>query len=280
MTLGEKIKKARKAKRITQTELAKNKITRNMISRIESDNATPSLDTIKYIASELKIPVSYFLSEEDDLFFYEKAEKIRTIYRAFKTKEYEYCINKINELSAIDNELALILTTSYFELGKENLMRGSLSSAKKCFENAKSFSEKTLFDTAHICKTLPLYTAIAENIQAPLLEFDASDYENGLADVFDYELYKYVTQDFSHKYKNTLMQKHAEAKRLIKDRNYQEAIAVMREAESIAKTESYNAFIVFSLYSDLESCYKQLYDFENAYRYSSKRISMIEGFKS
>ena len=75
MTLGQKIKNARKAKRITQERLAKGKITRNMISRIESGQANPSLETIKHIANELAIPVSYFLSEDDDLLFYEKSEK-------------------------------------------------------------------------------------------------------------------------------------------------------------------------------------------------------------
>ena len=280
MTLGEKIKSARKAKRITQRELAKDKLTRNMISRIESGTATPSLDTIKYVANELKLPVSYFLSEDDDLFFYEKAEKIRTIYRAFKTKEYSYCINKINELSGIDSELALILTTSYYELGKDNVMRGSLSSAKKCFENALKNSEKTLFDTSHICATIPLYLAIAENIQAPLLEFDAKSYSEGLLSVFDYELYKYVMQDYTYSYENQLIKKHTEAKKHIKDRDYQGAIRILTEAENMAKSESYNALVVFSIYSDLESCYKQLYDFEKAYRYSSKRLSMLEGFKS
>ena len=69
MTLGEKIKKARRAKRITQERLAKDKITRNMISRIESGKANPSLDTIRHIAKELSMPVSYFLSEDDNLLF-------------------------------------------------------------------------------------------------------------------------------------------------------------------------------------------------------------------
>ena len=53
MTLGQKIKNARKSKRITQDRLAKGKITRNMISRIESGKANPSLETIKHIAKEI-----------------------------------------------------------------------------------------------------------------------------------------------------------------------------------------------------------------------------------
>jgi hypothetical protein len=42
----------------------------------------------------------------------------------------------------------------------------------------------------------------------------------------------------------------------------------------------HNAYITFGVYSDLEICYKQLFDFENAYRYTSKRLSLIEGFQS
>jgi len=121
MTLGEKIKSARKSKKITQAELAKDKITRNMISRIESGKVNPSLETIRFIAGELSLPVSYFLSEDDDLIFYEKMEKINLIYRAYQAKEYDYCINKIKSLSGIDNELALILATASYQLGRKKL---------------------------------------------------------------------------------------------------------------------------------------------------------------
>ena len=179
MTLGEKIKKARRAARITQEGLAKDKITRNMISRIENGLANPSLETIRYIASELSLPVSYFLSEDDDLLFYEKNEKINTIYRAYQAKEYEYCIKKIKSLSGIDNELAFLLTSCEYELGKEKLFAGSLSGALSCFKDAEKHSEETVIDTSYIKSTLPLYLAIASNVRAPLLEFDKNPYLDG-----------------------------------------------------------------------------------------------------
>ena len=280
MTLGEKIKSARKAKRITQERLAKDKITRNMISRIENGSANPSLDTIKYIAKELSLPVSYFLSEDDDLLFYEKREKIGMIYRAYQAKEYDYCINKIKGLSGIDNELAFILATSAYELGREKLFVGSMTGALLCFEDAKKYCEKTLFDTTYIEATLPLYVAIASNVSAPLLEFDKEPYCEGFYKVFDYELYKYVTQDYTYSFKDPLISRHVKAKEEIKQRNYQAAIKYLSEAEDMAKSIGYNAFVVFAIYSDLELCYKQLYNFEKAYLYSTKRMSMLEGFKS
>ena len=66
----------------------------------------------------------------------------------------------------------------------------------------------------------------------------------------------------------------------IKERNYHGAIVLLSEAEDIAKHGGYNAYVVFGIYSDLEICYKQLYNFEKAYLYSTKRMSMLEGFKS
>jgi len=280
MTLGEKIKKARRANRITQEGLAKNKITRNMISRIENGLANPSLETIRYIANELSLPVSYFLSEEDDLFFYEKAEKINTIYRAYQAKEYDFCIRKIKSLSGIDNELAFLLAMCEYELGREKLFIGSLTGALKCFNAAQKYCEETVIDTGYIKATLPLYIAIASNVRAPLLEFDQDTYSDGLDRLFDYELFKYVTHDFDYKFKNPLIVHHIKAKQKIKERDYQAAVKILTEAEDMAKNHGYNAFIMFSIYTDLENCYKELYNFEKAYFYSTKRMSMLEGFKT
>ena len=280
MTLGEKIKHARKLKKITQSKLAKDKITRNMISRIESGTANPSLETIRYIAKELSLPVSYFLSEEDDLLFYEKMEKLPMVYKAYQAKEYSYCINKIKSLSGIDNELAFILATASYELGREKLFVGAMSGAMQCFKDAQKYCEETVFDTTYIKSTLPLYMAIVSNVRAPLLEFDKNSYTTGFLKLFDYELYKYVTQDFNYSFTDPLISRHVLAKKKIRDRNYQEAIKILADAEDIAKQSGYNAFVVFGIYSDLEICYKELYNFEKAYLYSTKRMSMLEGFKS
>ena len=72
MTTGEKIKAARIHRSMTQSELAGDKITRNMLSIIESGKANPSMETVRYLADRLELPVSYLLSDEDDLSFYLK----------------------------------------------------------------------------------------------------------------------------------------------------------------------------------------------------------------
>ena len=280
MLLGEKIKLARQAKKITQSQLAGDKVTRNMISRIETGTANPSLDTIKYLAQRLSLPVSYLLSEDDDLLFYEKKEKMSVIYTAYTSKDYSYCIEKIDSLSGLDNELAYLLTNSLFERGKQNLVRGALQSAMKDFKRAEESIHLTVLDTLHISTVLKMYKSIASNIQAPLLEFDDAEYAAGLHSTFDYDMYRYLVQDYDYEFKNESMRYHAAAKKLIRERKYSDAVPRLLKASEKMAAQGYNSFVLFSIYTDLEQCYKQLFDFENAYRYASKRMSMLEGFKT
>lgn len=279
MTIGEKIKYVRKRKKLTQSALASDKITRNMISRIENGSANPSLDTLIYIAQRLEVPVSYLVSREEDLLFYEKKEKIKQIYEAFAAKEYAYCIKKIESFSSVDEELKYILANSYFELGKNALLKGSLKTAGRYFDKAALMCEKCIFDTRHITSVMHMYTALVANIQSPLLEFDEKKYLDGLYGVFEYEIYKYLTQDYNYKYTDLSIKNHISARSLMHDRRYTEALSILLEAANYVVTKRYNSFLLFGIYSDIEQCYKQLRDFENAYKYANKRLSMLEGFK-
>ena len=67
MELGGKLKQARLDAGLSQRQLCGDVITRNMLSQIENGAARPSMDTLRYLASQLGRPESYFL-EEDGLF--------------------------------------------------------------------------------------------------------------------------------------------------------------------------------------------------------------------
>ena len=280
MNLGEKIKNIRTARKITQKALAGDKITRNMLSQIESGKATPSLETLKYIADELDLPIAYFFSEESDTFFYKKMAAMSKIYEALEKRAYAHTINLVNRLEKNDDELYFILVSAHFELGKQSFFNGALLTAKENFDLAREYSEKTVFNTEHITAIMPMYLAIIKNVQAPLLEFDIYDYQRGLYETFDYEFFKYITLDSGYPYKNEVYKNHLKAKALIKSRNYSEALKILSSLADESMEKSYNAFAVFNIYSDIENCYKQLYDFENAYRFASKRLSLLEGFKT
>lgn len=61
--LGQRIKEARLAKKMTQAEVVGSFITRNMLSQIESGNAVPSVKTLTYLAQVLELPPSVLLPD-------------------------------------------------------------------------------------------------------------------------------------------------------------------------------------------------------------------------
>lgn len=64
MTIGEKIRQSRQTAGLSQRQLCGEKITRNMLSQIENGSARPSMDTLSYLAGRLGKPVSFFLDED------------------------------------------------------------------------------------------------------------------------------------------------------------------------------------------------------------------------
>ena len=279
MNIGKKIRESRRAAGMTQAQLCANKITRNMLSAIENGRATPSFDTLLYLASSLNIPMAYLLDDSADLQSIKKSSAIEAIKLSYKEKRYPDCIKLISDIGYVDDELSLMLAYSYFEVGKASLFRGTLITAYKELMLAKKYCDETIYDTSKIVAILPIYIAVAKNIQSPLLELDTSELDtSSFTDT--YEFYKYISLDTDYNYTNPLFARHMMAKKHLRAREYIAALEILNELESDKRVDTYNAYAYFSIYADIEACYKQIADFENAYRYSSKRMSMLEGFKT
>ena len=277
--LGEKIKKRRLELGLTQKALCADRITRNMLSLIESDSANPSIDTLIYLSERLEIPLSLLFSDDGDLIIFEKAKQIDKIRELFSRGDYGYCYDLIVALPFTDDELDYIRAYSAYELGKRALLDGKLVSAVNILREALELTEKTVYPTKEIKTVAPLYLACAMNIQSPLLELDQDEYERMHASSYDYEFYKYISVDTEYEYQTKLFRDHIRAKVYLKKYMYTDAISILRTLEE-QKNSDYNAYAFFSIYTDLESAYRQIGDFENAYRYSSKRMSLMSAFKS
>ncbi|MBR2343367.1 MAG: helix-turn-helix transcriptional regulator [Clostridia bacterium] len=280
MTLGEKVKLARIKLKLTQAEVAGERITRNMLSCIERGRATPSIETLEYLAERLELPLPYLLSNGNDLFFFKKKERMPMIRSALEAKNYTVAISHIMKIEGKDDELSYILAQCYFELGVTAVKHGFLQSAVRNLSLARDFCERTIYDTRRFECMIPIYLAIAKNVSSPLLEFEPERFEEFMDETVSYEFYRYFILDFTYPFKHPQLKAHAEAKRLIKERKYSEALTVLSGIEETKSQFEHNSYIMFGVYSDLELCYKQLFDFENAYRYASKRISLMEGFQS
>ena len=278
MNIGQKIKTARREKKLTQADLSKNIITRNMLCAIENGNATPSLDTLIKIAERLELPVSYLVSENEDMFLYKKSESINKITSALKAKNYKAAIERALSLGKLDDEIAYIVAFSNFKLAESAVKLGSLQSASLYLKEFKNYRKYTVYDLTVEDSLYEIYSAISKNIQAPLLEFNENEYLKVLKTV-EYEYCKYLLMDYDYPYTIVAFKNHLKSKQLIRERKYQDAVKLLTEIAD-NKNPDYDAYLIFGVYTDLETCYKQLYDFENAYRYSSKRMSLLESFKS
>ncbi len=280
MTIGEKIRKARISKSMTQSELVENKITRNMLSAIESGKARPSYETIQFLAAKLGLPVAYLLSDEEDISFYQKKELMPEIKSSFVNEKYDECAALLSKITTKDDEVSYLLATCYFELARASVRCGALKTAIKHIELSEKYAENTIYDTSKIRTLLPIYSAIATNINSPLLEFDEQRYSVSFKDTVEYELYKYMNGDTQYEYTNQQYRLHMQAKTYIKERRYPEAIELLQKLEETKTQYDRNVYLIFSVYADLDYCYRQLCDFENAYRYATKRMSMLDGFNS
>ena len=233
MTIGDKIKKARIEQGKTQKELAGDKITRNMLSAIESNKAFPSVDTARYLANCLSIPFAYLISDDDELFSYKKKELISSIKEDYTEKRYLACINKIKSIDGIDDELSYILSECYYTLGKNAIINGSLFTGTNFIDEALKSAKDTIYNTAHIEAGALIYKAIASNIQAPLLELKTDTYDKIFLDMTDIELYKYVVQDADYKFNNQIFSMHQQARNLIRNREFIDALRILFEIEDI-----------------------------------------------
>lgn len=88
--IGQKIKDARKEKKLTQEELADSNISRSLISLIEHDLSYPSMQTLEYLASKLDKHISYFLVEDDT----DSINLIVDLEYLMDTEEYAQIIDK------------------------------------------------------------------------------------------------------------------------------------------------------------------------------------------
>ena len=64
MTLGEKLRRTRQERGLTQKQLAGERITRNMLSQIENDLAQPSMRTLEYLADALGVEPGWLMMQE------------------------------------------------------------------------------------------------------------------------------------------------------------------------------------------------------------------------
>lgn len=296
MNIGKKIKKLRGEKLMTQSELAGNEITRNMLSRIENGAALPSLSTIIYLASKLGVPAGYLLSEGDEEFLYHKTNAIKNIKRAYIDKNFELCRDMcITSFDEYDDELELILADSCLEIAKEDLRRGHLHRASLYLDEAIRHAKKTMFDCTLQKNGICLMFEMLKNI-SPSLDSDEADVDviegllypivhkslfcKYLTVILDVNKYELFDQEISGLDIEKLPERdktlvlHLKARKYIANEDFAKALTTLK-AVMDSEIGSQRLVLYFAC-SDMEICCRETDDYKGAYESAQNKIEILE----
>ena len=153
-------------------------------------------------------------------------------------------------------------------------------SAERYATRAKEYLTKTAYPKEALSARVMVIEAILRNVQAPKYEVAACGYKQSVAELADEEFYRYVaeeTADFT--FRDPILAAHVEAKKMMAAGRYADALRAMEIIEDKRTDRHFSLFVLFRLYGDIEHCHKSLGDFASAYRYSSKRMSLLSAFR-
>lgn len=169
MELGKKIKEARLEKGLSQRQLCGEVITRNMLSLIENGAATPSLETLCFLARELDKPMGYFLEEEtisspNQLVM----EKARLAWEAGDFKGVLEAMASYRSPDAVyDWEAALLRVLALLEQAEAVLAAGKRPYALELLERARREGENTPYYTPELERRRLLILAQLKAVSLP-----------------------------------------------------------------------------------------------------------------
>ena len=159
MTLGQKLKKARLDRGLTQAQVVGDRITRNMLSQLENDLASPSVGTLEYLASVLNVRLSWLLADEQ-----EEAEAGRTqrLRELLKRGEYAACLDLAPEHTP-DDEQALALAMAAAQCAQRALEAERFDTARHLAQQGLLWNAGSVYESAQL--TLHLRDILARCAQ-------------------------------------------------------------------------------------------------------------------
>ena len=178
MTLGQKLKQTRLARGMTQSQVVGDRITRNMLSQIENDLASPSVGTLEYLASVLNVRLSWLLADEQ-----EEAEAGRTqrLRELLKRGEYAACLDLAPE-HAPDDEQALALAVAAAQCAQRALESERFDTARHLARQGLLWNGGSLYESAELTLQLQALLARCAQHAGPGQEEAAfSDYQQSYA---------------------------------------------------------------------------------------------------
>ncbi len=292
MNIGERIRELRISKLMTQADLAGDRITRNMLSCIENGSANPSLSTIVYIAGRLGVPAGFLLAEQGDEMAFRKMSNLSNIKKAYTTGDVQSCRSLcLSGCPEPDDEISLLLANCDAGIAVEEFWSGKLRSSCRFFDEALSYTEKTIYSTDAIEAEIRVYFRYMERISHTLYS-DLLDEEKVLSvksntvlsqyldalyalDDGDVSVAEQLIDRLTNSGENSFFKAHLQNKLLIADKNYKQAQKALQQLLQDSNMPL-NKIELYTVLEDLEICCRENEDYKNAYRYASEKVELLE----
>lgn len=290
MKIGEKIRKLRNEKSMTQSELAGKFITRNMLSLIESGSAQPSLPTIIYLAKKLNVPAGILVADDNDEYFYRRMTLIDNIRKAYSAGNYRICFEMCTSAfdDVHDDEIELICAECLLQIAKEEFSEGNLKLSCKYFDSACEHANETIYNTLHIESEAAVYCTYMRDIVSPTIysecaEMNVSPYiamENNFCRyamsvmALEEENEKAADEYISVLPQDDIYAQHIRAKINMIQGNCSESIQLMMSI--LNSNQNVPSPIIYDVFKGLEICCRETGDFKGAYEYSSSKRGLLQ----
>lgn len=151
--LGKRIKEARLKRKMTQSELVGDFITRNMLSRIESGNAYPSVKTLEYLAQRLDIPFGQLMEQaQDDHTDDPQLDILIKAKQCYLSEDYPACEELAGRLEggALSDEAAALKARCLIASAKMHEQSGELRDALSDAELALKYADVGVYASREI----------------------------------------------------------------------------------------------------------------------------------
>lgn len=262
MELGERLRQARLEAGLSQRQLCGDTITRNMLSQIENGSARPSMDTLRYLAGRLGKPMGYFLEEQAVT---SPNQALMAQARAAQPADVLALLQQYRTPDPVfDHERYLLEVLACLTLAEDALAN-----------DKKPLAATLLARASHAGEQTPYYTPETERRRILLLAQTKTEDASVLA-----HLLPDNTEELLLRAQGAL-----ESGNLPRAAALLDAAPTRNEAWHFLRAEIYFSQQEYApaaehytlsapshpVYARLETCYRELKDFEKAYLYACKQ---------
>ena len=281
--VGVRLKELRLRRGLTQKELSGDRITRNMLSLIESGSASPSVSTLLYLAERLGVPAGYFFSDGDEGGEFLKFAVLGELKERLAAEDYRSCASICADLpeAARDDEICMIHALSCFRLAEKAASDYLLREAGKLLDAAQIAAGRSVYCGEPFLKSVGYARELAEAAATDRIPPLLCDFEAAGALIpfltaayfFSLRSVKEGSVPFLTLPKGDPRERHLSALLALRGERPREALKKLRELSLDASLPYYMQYRVLG---DLENAANAEGDINLAYSSARRRLELID----